>query len=294
MSNYIYTTNAKFNSIVIIESLMPNDIKTGVMLETNLKLLCSNKKLPIDIFLFSVKNKEELKNLFEKLSNKVSTSNFRPLIHFEIHGWDDRTGMAMTEANLNENGHINWDEFCDMTRPLNKLMANNLFITMSVCYGFYAITDIRLSEVAPFWGVIGSDKPILESDLIKFFPSLFENIFLGKYIDDVVADINEQYSNSQIRYTTSDKIFIQSMKLYFDNIKNNPDEFDRRVENLIEQAKRGAPEPHDGFYKNLAISYLNCRDYNKDFFLDKSSEFLCRNDEEFIGWMTNNFNTIYK
>ena len=177
----------------------------------------------------------------------------------------------------------------------NKLLAEkqSLFKHERLFWVFYAITDLHMVEIAPFWGILGSDKSIYNKDLPGMFPMFFEQILSGNSIDVVISDVNNKYPDSKLRYVTSDKMFMQSMKMYFDGLYQNGSLLQRRVDYLVAQTKLDTQEPYDGYFNALTKSYLSNKEMNKAFFIRKACEFLCPDDVSFVEWMGKNFDGIY-
>lgn len=294
-STYTYTTLSNFNSLIIIESLADGERKTGFELSEKMKLYCSSQNLNLDVFYFDVKNKQQLTMVMAGI--EYATKNdfcIKPIIHFEIHGYDDKSGLALAEHNLGDAvGSVNWDEFCDMTRPINLALKNNLLVSMSVCHGFYAITDMHLSKTAPFWGILGSDKVMYECELAEMFPEIFEKILAGATVNNAINEVNARYSRTQIRFTSADKMLFTSSKMYFEKLCKDESAFNRRVSILVDQARQSTPEPYPGFYEEFASAYLRNKERNRLSFIDKACKFLCRNDDEFIKWVSEQFDAIY-
>ena len=153
-ASYQYNTLAGFNSVIIIETLSDSEAKNGHVLSDNLKQYCIDNNLLLNIFFFSVRNKTEFQDLMRGISDAIYTSSyqFKPIIHFEIHGYEDLSGLALTDHALGSQGSVSWNEFCGMTRPINYLLKNNLFLSMSVCFGFFMQLPIYTWLKLPHFG----------------------------------------------------------------------------------------------------------------------------------------------
>lgn len=170
-----------FNRIYIIESLQKGDTLTGTNLHNNL-LQCQSINHPdFNSILINPINKHEWNLLFKDIEKDCAEHGNAPIIHFEIHGSSDRTGLVLTSREL-----VTWEELYQNLVPINRILKNELFITMAVCYGTFFLLSSYLNRATAFRGIVGSFYEIKESDLIIRYEAFYQELFSS-------FDLNEAY-----------------------------------------------------------------------------------------------------
>lgn len=161
-----------FNSLYIIESLGPDDEKTGLGLKEYLDSWISLMHPNLKIEYIPISNKEEFFLFFDSLYNEVSENGIRPILHFEVHGSSDKTGIVLSNNEL-----VTFNDLGDRLMRLNQASECNLFISMAVCHGLYSLFAIHPTRTMPFCGVLGSFNIIYENDLKVRFEDFYEEFF---------------------------------------------------------------------------------------------------------------------
>jgi hypothetical protein len=198
---------SQFNKIYILESLNDDENKTGTKLTHDLKSRCLFEKLGIESR--QIKNKsayidylEDIKNDCERKNNKIY-----PLLHLEIHGLDDQSGLIIKPSQE----IITWNEFTNYCRKINKACGNNLIIVMAVCYGYHAISDIKIRQgVSPYYALIGPSNIIYNNNLNIKFLKFYEKLFTSNDVLSAYKLIENEYCI----YHCED-LFIKVMLSYF-------------------------------------------------------------------------------
>lgn len=203
----------KFNKVYVIESLDPKEDKlTGQELYEDLLRRKTYQIKDFKTELFQVESKEDFFEKLEHIKNESITEGYYPILHFEIHGSADKTGLVLKSNEL-----ITWEELATDLRELNIIIENNLFITMAVCFGAFIMNLIKVNESAPFWGVIGSFEEIYEYDLIirynEFYTEFLESFDLNKAVEKL-HNANPSLDSS-FTFINSEQTFINVNKKYF-------------------------------------------------------------------------------
>ena len=222
----------KFNKVYVIESLdSTKDKLTGQELYED---LLRRKTYQIKDFkseLFQIETKKDFFEKLEHLKNESITEGYYPILHFEIHGSEDNTGLVLKSNEL-----VTWEELVTDLRDLNTIIENNLFITMAVCFGAYIMRLIKVSEPSPFWGIIGSFEEIYVYDLIirynEFYTEFLENFDLNKAVEKL-HNANPNLESS-FKFINSEQTFINVNKKYFSE-KFTPKAIGERFKDGIKQ-----------------------------------------------------------
>lgn len=173
--------NVKFNRIYIIESLQARDRKTGTELHND---LLKWKNVDYPCFESVLKNPVTCNDFFsicDDILDKCINENISPIIHLEIHGASDQSGLVLSSGEL-----VTWEELSIKIRDINYQLKNGLFITMGVCHGCYFMSYDIVSKPSLFQGIVASFDELFDGGIYIQFYSFYEELFSS-------FDINKAY-----------------------------------------------------------------------------------------------------
>lgn len=219
-----------FNKLYVIESLQIGDKLTGTELYNDLikwKEFEHNGKLKTQ--LVSIENKITFFNLLDSIKKECVELKCFPMIHLEIHGSKDHSGLVLKSKEL-----VTWNEIYESLIEINSIIGNNLFLTLAVCHGGYLMQLIKPDKPAPFWGFIGSFDTIGVNDLMiryyEFYKEFFDSLNLN------LAFYKLSNSNPTIpstyKFISSEETF---KNVYNNYLKENTSE--KGIEERIKQVK---------------------------------------------------------
>ncbi|MEO8934861.1 MAG: hypothetical protein ABI295_11200 [Xanthomarina sp.] len=195
----------KFNKIYVIESLNEKEDKlTGKELYND---LLRWKEYQIKDFKSELIQVASKKEFFEKMKlikvECINKGQF-PIIHFEIHGSQDKTGLVLNSGEL-----IKWSELYEDLVQMNSIIGNNLFITLAVRHGVYLMKLIKIDKPSPFWGFIGSFNTIEELDLMISYNGFYDEFLKNFDLDAAIKRLQESNYDipSSYRIITSELVF---------------------------------------------------------------------------------------
>ena len=221
-----------FNRIYIIESLQHGDTLTGTNLHNDLLRFQSLKHPDFKSILRNPKDKKEWNDLFAEIKKDCEGNGNAPIIHFEVHGSSCKNGLVLTSKEL-----ITWEELYQSLAPINKILQNELFITMAVCHGSFFLMSSYINRQTAFQGIVGSFDEITESDLVirydAFYSELFSSFDLNRAYERLAAS-NPNMPNTY-RCFSAEYVFA---RCYLEYIKNECSEAaleKRAKETIVEQ-----------------------------------------------------------
>ncbi|MDG0801442.1 hypothetical protein [Pectobacterium polaris] len=176
------TITFKYNSIIIIESLRPEDNKTGKDLCDALKTSYPDHKGIQYIPVTSKNDFIELMNEIKKLM--LENDEFRPIIDIETHG--DETQTQFTDGSF-----MKWDELMNITREINKICNNELVIFLACCEGYKFINSMSVSQYSPCGYLYSPSEEIYDKDVKEATIELFNTLTLDGSLDKA-ADLMEK------------------------------------------------------------------------------------------------------
>lgn len=202
-----------FNSLYVIESLDVNDGDT--LTGTNLlnKLQPYAEASGVLTALITVETANQWFEAMEYLRKKALEGQ-RPIIHFEIHGTEDKDGLYIKNGDV-----IKWPDILQCISDINYAGRCNLAVSFAVCYGQYLAEYINAYNRMPFCYSLGSFEELYEDDLeiryFAFYKELLTSFNLNKAYQallDARKDMPSNYCSIQ-----ADMLFNQVMKGYLEN-----------------------------------------------------------------------------
>lgn len=171
----------KFNRVYIIESLKPDDRTTGTELHNDLLQWKSYSHPDFESVLKKPVNRDDFFSVCDEILDKCINESISPIIHFEIHGASDQSGLVLSSGEL-----VTWGELSHKIRAINHQLKNGLFITMGVCHGCYFISKDVVDQPSLFQGIVASFDSLYEGDIYIQFYSFYEELFTS-------FDLNKAY-----------------------------------------------------------------------------------------------------
>lgn len=161
------TTEINKYTIIIIQSLKDDDLKTGELLYNRLSSTLPIKYPDTSVKFYDVKDKSELAVAFHKIYTEIEDGELVTL-QIETHGCEE--GIELTSGEL-----VTWKEFFGIIRPINEKMLNLLLVCMSMCYGGALITQLEPEKRAPYLAFIGTGSTIKAGVLLDGFAVFYDN-----------------------------------------------------------------------------------------------------------------------
>ena len=189
------TTEINRYTIVIVQSLKDDDLKTGRMLFDSLSSSLPQKYPDTSVKFYDVKDKRELAVTFHKIYNEIEDGEIITL-QLEAHGCEK--GVDLTSGEL-----VTWKEFFGIIRPINVKMVNLLMVCMSMCYGGAMLSQFEPEKRAPYRAFVGTGSKIKTGLLLDGFSAFYDKYH--NLLDSFAA--YEALKNATIDVTTGKSPF---------------------------------------------------------------------------------------
>lgn len=204
-----------FNKIYVIQSLdeSKGDELTGTQLYNEV-LQYFNLKYPhISAELIDINTPIEFNQALDKIKTECINDKIKPIIHFEIHGLENKKGLSLNK------GDILWINIYDNLIDINEASKWNLFLTMGVCFGNYAMFLLNPRKKAPFTGIIGSFEELFEWDLYIRYNAFYLELLNTLNFSSALEALHN--SNPALpddyRYVNAEQTFKNIYQKYLDN-----------------------------------------------------------------------------
>ncbi|HGH3375881.1 TPA: hypothetical protein ACJILP_000561 [Enterobacter ludwigii] len=172
------TISIEYNSILIIESLRHNDIKTGKNLYDEIRRLHPDHK---GIQYLPVVSADDFTELMTEIELQMTQNNkFRPIIDIETHGDSSCTQFA-------DGSIMKWGDLMNITRRLNKITNNELVVFLACCEGYRFLNSMSVAQYSPCGYLYAPPYEIhdvvINSATVVFFNEITESGDLDKAAD---------------------------------------------------------------------------------------------------------------
>ncbi len=185
---YKGTSSFRARKLIIIDSLDKSEWQSADMLYKTLKEM---EGIVLEVELHKVIYREDLFNLLEVIYKNVENGNGVPILHFVLHGNEE--GLVLSSGNF-----IDWEELATAILRINIASANNLFITMAVCYGFFIghIQSVPHTRTA-FFLILGREGEHMGGDFTndyrKFYSTLATSSNFAEAMDAIDSNNRSGY-----------------------------------------------------------------------------------------------------
>ena len=216
---------SNFNfKLIVIESLPPDDFKSGKELYGFLIGLTSDDIRESPANLLSVSNADGFRKVILNLTEDALGKRENYILHIETHGLNDMSGILFADRSC-----IYWDELCLLFVPLNRATHFNLLICVAACFGGTFLTEIKPYMPAPCWGIIGPTDNTNGPELLNRFRTFYTRMFQrSDSTIDVETLLNRSLENGYFVVRTVDDWFQSLVADYFKN-NCNKDSIEKRV-----------------------------------------------------------------
>lgn len=155
--------------IVVIQSLNPDDVKTGEILYHDVLQYKEYHKRESFSAFYDVNSLDNFHLAVQDIEKSLSEGDILTL-QIETHGCDEGVGF--------NNGEIlRWKDFYDIIRPLNIKTGHLLFVVMAMCKSIAMISSIDIEKRAPYRAFICTTRIVTSDEIYRGFQAFYEKYF---------------------------------------------------------------------------------------------------------------------
>lgn len=210
-------TEIKRWGIVVIQSLSPDDRKTGEMLFMDLlryKELCNEESFS---YFYDVNSRKEFEERIDSIHHSLKVGDILTL-HIETHGCDE--GIVLNDGSI-----VPWKNFYDMIRPINIDVGHLLFVVMAMCKSIAMISSIDIEKRAPYRAFICTTRKVTGDEIYRGFEAFYTCYFNLSNIQESMKMLQNEVKDSN-GYSPFQILSAESV---FDEIFDGS----RSIENLV-------------------------------------------------------------
>lgn len=156
----------RFNQILVVDSIPAGELNTARRLFDDVETYAGAYAPSPAVAYLRVESASEFTQCISDCRERAINFDVIPMLHIECHG--DEDGLQFADGS-----RADWDELKLPLTELNIATRLNLLIAVAACTGGALAKVIRMSDRAPFWGLIGPTRTLFPQDLETAFRALY-------------------------------------------------------------------------------------------------------------------------
>jgi len=190
----------RFNQILVVDSIPAGDLNTAKRLMEDLGSYSVAYAPSPPVKYVRVETGDELIEQINTCRKDALEQDIIPMLHIECHG--DEDGFQFADGSL-----ADWEELKLPITELNVATGLNLMIAVAACTGGALAKVLRMSDRAPFWGLIGPTKTVTPTALEKAYRALYLTLLSTKSPAEAVKAMDEATEPGLFWRTTAQGLF---------------------------------------------------------------------------------------
>ncbi len=241
--------NIYFTKIIVIQSLPDNERKTGTEIHNDTISRRAWVDPNLSTELIDINRRNELFKLLERINKEAAEFDAIPFIHFETHGTEKGISLKSGQEVL-------WKEIIPKLREININSGNNLFVSISSCWGGNIQFEIEIIKPCPFRGFIGPMDKIYPDELLETFTNFFNELLLTDDFEKAINQLNiNNNSRVEFHHLNSESYFEIVLKLHKAKYAENTDLHDERINSITNTLWNSDP--------NIKVKYKTKNEFAK-------------------------------
>jgi hypothetical protein len=190
----------RFNQILFLDSLPVGESNMAKRQFEDIETYAKAYEPSPSVKYVRIESGSALVECLSEARSRAATEGVLPMLHIECHGSED--GFELADGSF-----ADWAELKQPITDLNIATRLNLMIAVAACTGGALIKAARMSDRAPFWGLIGPTSPLCGGDLEKAFRALYLTLLSTKSPAKAIEAMNESSNPGLFLRTTSQGLF---------------------------------------------------------------------------------------
>lgn len=225
----------RFNQILVIDSIPSGELNTAKRLVEDIETYASAFSPSPAVQYVRVESWDELIEQISKCQKDAEERDIVPMLHIECHG--DEDGFQLANGSL-----ADWEELKLPITELNVATRLNLMIAVAACTGGALAKALRMSDRAPFWGLIGPTRTVTASALEKAYRALYLTLLETKSPPKAVAAMDAATEPGLFWRTTAQGLFEKGWASYKKD-QCSAEAFEVRAKRMQERYKQLSDKP---------------------------------------------------
>jgi len=225
----------RFNQILVVDSIPNGELNTAKRLFEDIKTYASAYSPSPAVQYVRVESGDGFIQCVIKCRKDADERDIIPMLHIECHG--DEDGFQFADGSL-----ADWEELKLPITELNIATRLNLMIAVAACTGGALAKVMRMSDRAPFWGLIGPTKILTAVELEKAYRALYLTLLSTKSPAKAVQAMDGATTPGLFWRTTSQGLF-EKVWASYKKEHCNPVALESRAKRMREQLELASVLP---------------------------------------------------
>ncbi len=237
---------AMFNQILILDSIPVGEYNTARRLYDDVAVLAAalGDDAPA-IVSMRVDCAAHFAHVMQECARLAAREPYVPLVHLECHGAPEGLQFA-------DGSQATWPQIKAMLTPLNIATRLNLITVMSACHGSALARAIQITDAAPVWGFIGSNRVMRARELERGFVAFYRTLLSTLSSEEAAQALRATAEAGTFLVMSSERMFELASRSYQDRLCQ-ADAIRERAQALQQAAlARGVHVPVDEIERMLA------------------------------------------
>lgn len=189
-----YNTSFAFDSVAVVESLPPGELRSGRQLFETTLAPVSVKDPGLVSDLYEVTCAREFLGALNAVRATAQTYRRSPILHIEAHGNSD--GISLADGDF-----VTWTDIAPLLTAVNQVSRMNLLVVAAMCQGWHMSSVLRPTDRAPAFGIIGTMETVAAGDLLLAMQAMYQALLgPGHDLHAALAEANARSAFRDWRY----------------------------------------------------------------------------------------------
>ncbi|MEA0930743.1 hypothetical protein [Xanthomonas campestris] len=159
---------AKFNQILILDSIPVGQLNTAKRLEDDLRILVAVAAGGGPAVVYQrIESAQAFVAIIAQCNELARRDSYVPLVHLECHGSEE--GLKFADGTA-----LEWLAVKNALTPLNLATRLNLIFVISACHGMSMASVVHVTDPAPVYAFIGPSRAMGAQELLEGFLAFYE------------------------------------------------------------------------------------------------------------------------
>lgn len=225
-----YQTTFSLDSVFVIESLRPGELKTASQL-WDATIAPHRFEQNLLGRLYTPSSRGEFLGALGAVKQHAAAGH-APVLHIEAHGNEEGLELGSGERIL-------WTDLGPFLAAINQASRMNLLVIAAACRGWHLTEALRPTGRAPAWGVLGPPSDVGGEELHEAMKRFYDALLPKLDLTSAMRALNDgiQISNWTYRVTTADLLYCRSFRAYLQSLLDEESQTER-VNRLVAEVAR--------------------------------------------------------
>lgn len=197
-----------FSKIVLVQSLEPHEVQTGLHLSQYISAQISESNHQIQLEYTTCSSGVEFIEILRRLTTDAKVKGEFPIVHVECHG-SSKEGLEF------ENGStLSWDVLASELLHLNVACKFNLLAVFSACFGGHFLGQLDAISPAPCWCIVAPTETVDPAEIMSGFRIFYSTLLLS-------ADAGKAAAKISRAPLSHGRWFSQPTEIWFETVVTN-------------------------------------------------------------------------